>query len=86
MNTDLALLGGGKVIVDPFVRHNPIGPEELEAATQVIQSGRLSPFLGAWVTDGESGSFFGGRHGRAAGDARTAGMIGFTFPAENKFP
>ena len=32
MNTDLALLGGGKVIVDPFVRHNPIGSEELEAA------------------------------------------------------
>lgn len=60
MNTDLALLGGDKVIVDPFVRHNPIGSEELEAATQVIQSGRLSPFLGAWVTDGEFGSFFGG--------------------------
>ena len=61
MNSELALFGGDKVIVDPLVRYNPIGPEELEAASQVIKSGCLSPFLGAWVTDGEFGGFFGGQ-------------------------
>ena len=60
MNSELALLGGGKTIVDPLIRYNPIGAEELEAASKVIKSGHLSPFLGAWVTDGEFGSFFGG--------------------------
>ena len=38
-----------------FKRYNPIGAEEVEAAKQVIESGVLSQFLGAWHED-----FYGG--------------------------
>ena len=56
MNTSkLALLGGSKTISRSFKRYNPIGPEELEAAKAVIESGVLSQFLGAWHED-----FYGG--------------------------
>src|SRR5437899_987246 len=51
----LALHGGPKTIQKPFKRYNPIGPEEVEAARQVVQSGVLSQFLGAWDPD-----FYGG--------------------------
>lgn len=51
----LALFGGNKVIEHTFKKYNPIGPEELQAATEVIQSGVLSQFLGLWHED-----FFGG--------------------------
>jgi perosamine synthetase len=51
----LALLGGNKTISRSFARYNPIGPEELEAAKAVIESGVLSQFLGAWHED-----FYGG--------------------------
>ncbi len=51
----LALFGGPKAIPAPFRRYNPIGAEELHAATQVIESGVLSQFLGAWHDD-----FYGG--------------------------
>lgn len=51
----LALLGGNKTISRSFKRYNPIGPEELEAAKAVIESGVLSQFLGAWHED-----FYGG--------------------------
>lgn len=51
----LALLGGTKTISRSFKRYNPIGPEELEAAKAVIESGVLSQFLGAWHED-----FYGG--------------------------
>lgn len=51
----LALHGGPKTITELFKRYNPIGSEEVEAATQVIESGVLSRFLGAWHED-----FFGG--------------------------
>jgi dTDP-4-amino-4,6-dideoxygalactose transaminase len=61
MSAELALFGGPKVIAKPFVRYNPIGQEELEAVSLVMKSGRLSPFLGAWETNSEFGSFFGGR-------------------------
>lgn len=51
----LAIFGGKKTITTPFKRYNPIGLEEVEAAKQVIETGVLSQFLGAWHTD-----FYGG--------------------------
>jgi perosamine synthetase len=51
----LALFGGHKTIETEFKRYNPIGMEEVQAATKVIESGVLSQFLGAWHED-----FFGG--------------------------
>jgi perosamine synthetase len=51
----LALLGGTKTIQSKFKRYNFIGEEEIQAAQQVIESGVLSQFLGAWQED-----FYGG--------------------------
>jgi perosamine synthetase len=51
----LALLGGDKTIQSPFRKYNPIGAEELQAAREVIESGVLSQFIGAWHED-----FYGG--------------------------
>lgn len=51
----LALLGGPKLIGQPFRRYNSIGKEEVVAAKQVVESGVLSKFLGVWHED-----FFGG--------------------------
>lgn len=53
--SQLAMFGGPKTIQAPFKRYNPIGAEEQEAARQVIESGILSQFLGAWHED-----FYGG--------------------------
>lgn len=58
MNSDssrLALHGGPKTIPQPFARYNPLGPEEVNAAKAVIESGVLSQFLGRWGAD-----FYGG--------------------------
>lgn len=54
-NEKLALIGGPKAIQATFTRYNPIGVEEVQAAKQVIESGVLSQFLGAWHED-----FYGG--------------------------
>lgn len=51
----LALLGGAMTIPSRFKRYNSIGREEVQAAKQVIDSGVLSQFLGAWHED-----FYGG--------------------------
>ena len=51
----LAIYGGNKIIDHPFTRYNPIGKEELQAASQVLESGVLSQFLGCWHED-----FYGG--------------------------
>ena len=51
----LALFGGPKTIQKEFKRYNPIGAEEVQAAKEVIESGVLSQFLGAWHED-----FYGG--------------------------
>lgn len=51
----LALFGGSKTIQTEFKRYNPIGVEEVQAAKEVIESGVLSQFLGAWHKD-----FYGG--------------------------
>ncbi len=54
-NDTLAILGGPKLINHTFGRYNPLGPEEVEAAKKVVESGVLSQFLGCWDPD-----FFGG--------------------------
>jgi dTDP-4-amino-4,6-dideoxygalactose transaminase len=51
----LALHGGPKTISRAFPRYNPIGGEEIAAATRVLESGVLSKFLGCWDPD-----FYGG--------------------------
>lgn len=51
----LALFGGAKTIAHSFKRYNPIGAQEVAAAKQVVESGVLSKFLGAWHED-----FYGG--------------------------
>jgi perosamine synthetase len=51
----LALFGGPKTIQAEFRRYNPLGVEEVQAAKEVIESGVLSQFLGAWHAD-----FYGG--------------------------
>jgi len=51
----LALFGGPKTIQTDFKRYNPIGAEEVQAAKEVIESGVLSQFIGAWHED-----FYGG--------------------------
>jgi perosamine synthetase len=53
--SELAILGGQKTISSDFEYYNSIGPEEVEAAREVIESGVLSKFLGCWDPD-----FFGG--------------------------
>jgi perosamine synthetase len=69
----LALFGGPKTIDRPFVRYNPIGAEEVQAAKAVIESGVLSQFIGAWHEDFNGGpkvreferaceAYFGVRH------------------------
>lgn len=52
---NLALLGGPKVIQHSFKPYNPLGEEELIAATKVLKGGSLSQFVGAWTPN-----FFGG--------------------------
>lgn len=52
----LALLGGEKVIKQTIPRVNTIGKEEITAVNEVLQSGELSRFIGAWHED-----FYGGR-------------------------
>lgn len=51
----LALFGGATTIQRPFRKYNPLGQEELQAAREVIDSGVLSQFIGAWTED-----FYGG--------------------------
>jgi len=55
MNNQLAIFGGSKVIEGKFIPYNSIGTEEINAATEVLKSGVLSRFVGAWDKD-----FFGG--------------------------
>jgi len=56
----LALYGGKPVFEAQLERYNSIGQEEVEAATAVIRSGKLSPFLGAWSNIPNVGGFYGG--------------------------
>lgn len=51
----LAILGGRAVLEHKLPHYNSVGREELEAVTQVINSGSLSGFYGSWGDE-----FFGG--------------------------
>jgi len=51
----LAFFGGPRTIQTDFKRYSPLGPEEVKAAKEVVESGILSQFLGAWHAD-----FYGG--------------------------
>lgn len=84
-NEKLALYGGPKAIQKTFKRYNSIGAEEVEAAKQVIESGVLSQFLGAWHEDFYGGpkvqeferqceNFFGVKHVVTVNSA-TSGLI-----------
>jgi perosamine synthetase len=52
----LAILGGPKEITKNFKPYNSIGVEEVKAASNVIETGILSDYLGAW-----SPKFYGGK-------------------------
>lgn len=53
--TQLALLGGSPIRKRPFATPKTIGTEEKQAVNEVLDSGNLSQFIGAWGDD-----FFGG--------------------------
>ncbi len=53
--SELALFGGPKTVSTHLTAYDSIGPEEVEAAKQVVASGVLSEFLGSWGPE-----FFGG--------------------------
>jgi perosamine synthetase len=55
INSNLAILGGPKVISKSFRPYNSIGSEEINAAKSVVESGVLSQFIGGWEPD-----FYGG--------------------------
>ena len=70
VKSDLAIFGGRKAIETTLVSYNPIGQEEITAASEVIESGVLSKFLGSWHED-----FYGGPKVRAFED-RIASYFG----------
>jgi dTDP-4-amino-4,6-dideoxygalactose transaminase len=49
--SELAFFGGPRAIQQPFRKYNPLGPEEVAVAKEVIESGVLSQFIGAWHED-----------------------------------
>lgn len=53
--SDLAINGGPKVRENLFPAHRPVGSEEAAAVADVMASGVLSKYLGAWHAD-----FYGG--------------------------
>lgn len=53
--TDLAINGGPKVRKKLFPAHRPVGIEEANSVANVMESGVLSKYLGAWHSD-----FYGG--------------------------
>jgi len=57
---ELALFGGKPEFTRPLKRYNSIGSEEVKAASNVIKTGVLSPFLGDWKDVPNVGSFYGG--------------------------
>ena len=85
MNSKLALFGGPATITKPFKNYNPIGHEELQAAKEVIESGVLSQFIGAWHPDflggpkvrefeSQCASYFGVKHAITV-NSWTSGLI-----------
>jgi len=53
--SELALFGGPKALPQALTPYRAIGPEEVDAARKVIESGVLSRYLGTWSAD-----FYGG--------------------------
>lgn len=85
MNDKLALFGGQATIIKPFKHYNPIGIEEVDAAKEVIESGVLSQFIGAWHPDflggpkvkefeAQCASYFGVKHAITV-NSWTSGLI-----------
>jgi perosamine synthetase len=85
MKPKLALLDGPATITQPFKQYNPIGAEEVQAAKEVIESGVLSQFIGAWHPDFLGGpkvkefealcaSYFGVKHAITV-NSWTSGLI-----------
>lgn len=85
MKPKLALLDGPATITQPFNHYNPIGAEEVQAAKEVIESGVLSQFIGAWHPDFLGGpkvkefealcaSYFGVKHAITV-NSWTSGLI-----------
>lgn len=81
----LAILGGEKTISRAFKPYNTIGEEEKQAVMQVLDSGVLSQYLGAWHENFYGGpkvrqfeencqSFWGVKHAVAA-NSLTSGLI-----------
>jgi len=81
----LALLGGAAAFTRPLVAYNPYGEEEVTAATDVIRSGCLSSFIGAWgegflggpqvrAFEAEWAQFFGVKHAISV-NSLTSGLI-----------
>ena len=53
----LAINGGEPVFKQPLSAYNSIGKEERDAVNQVLESGCLSQFVGAWGEDFNGGPF-----------------------------
>jgi len=81
----LALFGGSKAVEQPFRRYNPLGNEELEAVAEVMRSGVLSQYIGAWHPDfyggpkvkefeAASASYFGVKHAITV-NSWTSGLV-----------
>ena len=56
----LAILGGKPTFEEPLERYNSFGEEEVNAANEVLQSGKLSYFLASWNEIPNIGGFYGG--------------------------
>jgi perosamine synthetase len=81
----LALFGGTKAIQKEFRCYNSIGREEVQAAKEVVESGLLSQYIGAWSEDFYGGpkvrgferdcrDYFGVRHAITVNSA-TSGLV-----------
>ncbi len=81
----LALLGGAASFTRPLIPYNPYGEEEVQAAAEVIRSGCLSNFIGAWgegflggpqvrAFEAEWAQFFGVKHAISV-NSLTSGLI-----------
>ncbi len=60
MKNRLALFGGKRTINYQFKRFNTIGIEEINSVVKVMESGKLSNFLGSWGPE-----FYGGKYVKA---------------------
>ena len=83
--SELALLGGPKIIPHQFARYNSIGQEEINAVTAVMKSGILSGFYGSWDVKFYGGpkireleanwaAYFGVKHAVTA-NSNTSGLV-----------